>query len=127
MVLGLWSSVYRVFTLLYLVALTLVSIHPIAKGTDHDLSREIFNNFLHVPAYGLLTFLLIKSMPKLRYSYAVSFIFALTFGIFIEYLQSFVPGRCASVSDVLLNGTGSLSVILYFSKRSAVSGLRSMV
>jgi VanZ family protein len=43
------------------------------------------------------------------------------FGVLNEYLQSFVPGRCALVSDAVLNGIGSLSVILLYGKRCTLS------
>jgi VanZ family protein len=105
------NLIYRAATIIYMAALIVVSIQPVLKGHGSDISRQIFNNMLHIPAYGLLTFLLIKSFSKVRYVYIASFLFAVAFGVFNEYLQSFVPGRYASGYDVLLNGLGSLIVV----------------
>jgi VanZ family protein len=96
-----------------MAALTLVSIQPASKGHGHDILRQILNNMLHIPAYGLLTFLLIKSVPKFKYIYIFSFLFALAFGVLNEYLQSFAPGRYPSIMDVLLNVAGSGAVVVW--------------
>lgn len=112
-----FTTIYRVSTVLYLIALTFLSLQPIVKHGGDDLPRQIFNNAMHIPAYGLLTFLLINSMAKYKHSYVASFIFVLVFGVFTEYLQSFVPGRCASIVDLLLNGVGATSFILYSNAR----------
>jgi len=98
-----------------MAVLILVSIQPASKGHGSDMPRQIVNNILHIPAYGLLVFLAIKSFPKLKYIYIVSFLFAVAFGAFNEYLQSFIPGRYASVWDVLLNTAGASIGMVVFS------------
>jgi len=110
---------YRIAAVVYMAALTLVSIQPILKGHGSDMPRQILNNMLHIPAYGLLTYLLIKSFSKLKYVYIVSFLFAVGFGVLNEYVQSFVPGRYTSGFDVLLNGIGSLIVVIARSPEGA--------
>jgi VanZ family protein len=69
----------------------------------------VLNNALHVPAYALLT---ISWHWSLRAWTQTSFVpifaclIAATYGIFSEWHQSFVPGRFASLIDVVLNGVG---------------------
>jgi len=115
------NTYYRTATIVYMTAITVISIWPTSGGGGIESLGQLFNNLLHIPAYGLLALLLIKSAPKFKYVYIASFLFAVIFGIFNEYLQSFVPGRTASVSDALLNGIGSLSVVLLYSKRYKLS------
>ncbi len=114
----------RILTLIYIAILCFASMQPSSVGKGADIAKQVINNMLHVPAYGLLTYLTIKSFPKFKYIYIVSFLFVLTFGIFNEYLQSFVPGRYASGADVLLNGIGSLSVVLFCAEPCSITPRR---
>lgn len=66
-------------------------------------------NFLHIPAYGLLAFLWRWSLSAMHTRPAVIVSFALTmaFGIAQEWAQSLVPGRFASLSDILFDALGA--------------------
>jgi VanZ family protein len=117
---------YDLITVAYMAILTMISIQPISKDIGCGMSRQILNNILHIPVYGLLTFLLIKSMvtvtegdchhaTNFKHVYLVSFLIAVSFGLVNEYLQSFVPSRSCSLSDALLNAAGSLIVVITMS------------
>ena len=64
----------------------------------------------HVPAYGLLTWLLTGSLHKrgwtARDGLIVAIAVALIFGLWMEIVQVFVPGRVVDMDDVLLNTVG---------------------
>ena len=64
----------------------------------------------HVPAYGLLTWVLSSMLqgygwPQ-RSALWVAIVTALVFGVGMEFLQGFVPGRVVDSGDVLMNGIG---------------------
>jgi len=64
----------------------------------------------HLPAYGLLTWLLSGVLqghgwPQ-RSALWVAIVIALVFGVGMEFLQGFVPGRVVDSGDVLMNSVG---------------------
>lgn len=64
----------------------------------------------HVPAYGLLTWLMSGVLqgygwPQ-RPALFVAITTALGFGICMEFVQGFVPGRIVDSGDVVMNGIG---------------------
>ncbi|KKQ60750.1 MAG: hypothetical protein US81_C0013G0002 [Parcubacteria group bacterium GW2011_GWE2_38_18] len=69
---------------------------------------------------GLIYFLLevIESFLTLRYSLVVSLglIFSISYALFLEYLQNFIPGRSSSLPDMLAGIAGSLLAVvaIYF-------------
>ncbi|OIK13167.1 hypothetical protein BIV60_14555 [Bacillus sp. MUM 116] len=76
-----------------------------------DVGRGLIDelNFLirkasHLSAFGILAFLLYKVMGSYRFAWLVAFLYAMT----DEWHQSFMPGRMASVKDVLIDGSGAL-------------------
>jgi len=82
-------------------------------------------NFLHVPVYGLLALLWIFTLRGRGYSERQSILLAIllssTYGLVMEIVQIFIPGRFGSVTDFLLNLTG----ILLFTWGYKVSSQRS--
>jgi VanZ family protein len=82
----------------------------------------------HAPAYGLLTWLLMSGLrgygrPR-RYALSVAMATASIFGILMEILQGFVPGRVVDSGDVLLNavGIGMAALLILWRDMSADSG-----
>ncbi len=66
-------------------------------------------NLLHIPAYGLLAFLWRWSLDRYlaaRAATCLAFILAAGFGVFQECYQSLIPGRFASLMDVIFNAIG---------------------
>lgn len=83
--------------------------------------NAIVNNFLHVPAYGILMFLWFRALRQKFLSkhrclfYAVGITMA--FGILQEFVQSFVCGRFVSLADIGLNTIGIALAVLYIHSR----------
>ena len=115
----------RVAAVLYVVALTVVSVLPSGRDTlggwDSHLTPTI-QNALHVPAYtGLLVLVCLAFKSPSGASLTRLFVIALVcggFGAVLEILQLFVPGRTGSVIDILLNLMGiALGVVIALSWR----------
>ncbi|MEW6456562.1 MAG: VanZ family protein [Acidobacteriota bacterium] len=89
-----------------------------------DITRYFPDYLLHFIEYGILGVLLFLSIsrnPKesLKRNAAVTIFISFLFGILNEIIQSFVPGREASIKDIVFNLFGSiifLSALSYFHK-----------
>lgn len=106
--------------LAYMGVLLLVSAIP--GGTPHGghddtllgMIPPIVQNVLHIPAYGLLVLLWIRTLqtrgvaPRPRLLGAT--LAAAGFGAAMEVVQAWVPGRFPSAGDFLLNLAGVLLV-----------------
>ena len=97
------SSLYvflNVCCVVIVIAITVLSLLPPKTGP------EIENDKLgHFIAYFALTFNLMLLSKKKQQDY-LFLIFALFYGLLMEFLQSFVPGRDSSVHDMLANSLG---------------------
>ena len=106
---------WRFITVLYLIILTFFCLRG---GTPPDslepkISQILWPNIAHIPAYTILTYCLFQSFSAITTKIKIGiFIFAFSFGVLIEFLQSFVPYRSPSISDIFLN---SLGILLAFS------------
>jgi len=79
-------------------------------GSLLALVPQPLTEYSHVPAYGLLTWLLTSSLqgrawPK-RTALWMGAIAAMVFGLGMEILQAFVPGRFVDIGDVASNAMG---------------------
>lgn len=79
-------------------------------GSLLALVPQPLTEYSHVPAYGLLTWLLTSSLkgrawPK-RTALWMGAIAAMVFGLWMEILQGFVPGRVVDIGDVASNAMG---------------------
>ena len=101
---------------------TLSSI-PGTSGSDGywlaDILEPNFQNALHVPLYATLQILWLRTLAKpersMLMTITMALIFTCSYGIIDEFHQSFVPGRYASVLDVLLNSIGAfLGAAIYW-------------
>ena len=70
----------------------------------------IIQNFLHVPVYALLQLLWLSALNKTQLSnkscVLCSALITITYGCLLELNQSLVPGRYASLLDILFNVLG---------------------
>lgn len=110
--------------LLYMAALFGLSSVPGVIPEDAPVPYQIFNwvppavqNLLHIPVYAGLAFLwcwalaaLLRPVPAT----VAAFLITVAYGVFEEGYQSFVPGRCASLTDVLFNTIGACLGLLAF-------------
>ena len=101
-----------------MACIAVLSLTPGVPDAGHSpfvwlvqLTPKSAQKLLHVCLYAFLTFALslnfrrVNSMPA-RFLLPVAV--ALGFGVLMEFLQTFVPGRFGSLTDVLLDGVGCL-------------------
>ena len=116
-------------TLVYTCLLTLFSLAP--SGESIEIKWDYYlvpslQNFLHVPAYTLFFLLMVLTLvvrrspdihltdlrkrietAGMRTKISIG-LFCAFYGIILELLQQFVPGRSASILDVMANSGGVL-------------------
>ena len=115
---------FRLFSILYIVGIFLFADSPVVA----DLS--LFNPYslLHIPLYGILTLLLFFSFVPLKSDvrnstdsthltyFVIVVVISLGVAVADEFHQAYVPGRNASVYDVLLDMVG-IGLCLFIVKR----------
>ncbi len=105
-------------TLVYMAALFIVSSIPDRVGSGNVLSvvPSLFQNLMHIPAFGVLSLLWIRTFKAYYYLDRTS-VFAsagivILYGAGLEVYQASVPGRFSSAMDLVLNFAG---VVLFTS------------
>ncbi len=100
-------------SLLYMVLLgfgSLITPEAGMSGRLLELFPRPLSEFSHLPAYGLLTWLLASGLRGREWPRAAALCVgaqaALVFGIWMEVLQGFVPGRVVEIGDVMMNTIG---------------------
>lgn len=82
-----------------------------------DIDPQL-QNLLHLPLFALLQYLWLRALAArgVRWAglFAGSLLITLGYGVFDELHQYFVPGRYASLTDLLLNLTGALIGVLVY-------------
>lgn len=82
-----------------------------------DLAPQL-QNLLHIPLFALLQFLWLRALAAQGARgaglFASSLLITVGYGLLDEFHQSFVPGRYASLTDLLLNLTGALVGVLVY-------------
>jgi VanZ family protein len=90
---------------------------PELGTTDEDTLVALASNVAHIPAFGILTFLLLKTIsggrPAAWDRYAVTLLGSAAYAVMDEWHQTLVPGRHSSSGDFLLDLTGICSVLLF--------------
>ena len=78
--------------------------------------EQVFRKSIHVIIFGILTFLIWFSFPKLNHNMSKKIllcgILATLFAISDEIHQAFVPGRCGNVKEVLFDVIGIVAGLL---------------
>ena len=102
-----WASL----TTVYMAVLMYASL-----TTQIEKFKFIITDLLHMPAYAVLTLLLIRTdetrQGGRKYSFVVPFLIAVIYGAVIEVLQGYT-GRNPSWSDVGLNIAGAAGTIAW--------------
>jgi len=116
-------------TLGYAVVLAAVSLLPSGTGPLSGWDTAIspgLQNLLHVPAYGLLVWLVSRAMGLRRLRHvALAAIACAAFGGLLECAQATITGRFGSLEDTLLNLAGAAAavpIVLAGRRRSHRSG-----
>ena len=122
---GLYNMISRIdkrlwllATLIYMVLLMGVEISPDLHPGKASVAKQIAHNGLHVPAYAVLTFLLVNTLQLYGVKKTVLWAFAISvwYGWLNEILQSFSPGRTCSVGDEVLNILGAVIALVFMKK-----------
>ncbi len=103
-------------TTIYMAMVMIGSLEP-GTPAPHNLLKEVLHNLLHVPAYTVLTLLVMMTVDALgraltRRVVIEAVAIAVLYGSLIEILQGYVPGRTSSFLDVLLNFCGALLAVV---------------
>jgi VanZ family protein len=91
-------------------------------------------DYFHAPAYALLTWLLASGLENRGWSKPMALwttvVAAMMFGVWMEFLQRFVPGRTVDIHDVAFNaigiGTAALLIGVAPEARSFAFSMRSV-
>lgn len=82
-----------------------------------DIDPQL-QNLLHLPLFALLQYLWLRGLAARGVRgaglFAGSLLITFGYGVFDELHQYFVPGRYASLTDLLLNLTGALIGVLVY-------------
>lgn len=75
-------------------------------------------NLLHIPLFGVLAWLWYRSLylwlgrnRRPQWVGAMAFLITSAYGVLDEFHQAFVPGRYASLTDIILNVIGAMLAI----------------
>lgn len=119
-----------IVTFLYMLGIVLSSLIPGGGGVEKEPGfLDIVCNYLHIPAYAGLTFLLFFVVRNFAFQYKISaltqarqmalvFMLAVLYGILNEFVQAHVPDRSFSYADMCRNalGAGGMLVVIKFLK-----------
>ena len=112
---------FILITIIYMAGICIVSLRSGPKTHGSGMAMQILNNFLHIPVYGLLSYLILNCFSSISLkSYVSAFFLALIFGVLNEFFQAFTPDRTVSFMDIALNMVGIISFlsISYFSGKT---------
>ncbi|NNF67838.1 MAG: VanZ family protein [Gammaproteobacteria bacterium] len=105
--------------------MTLVTIPGQSAGGPAwvGLTPPAVNNMLHVPVYGVLAWLWFRSLAAYGKSHQAALWYAVVisgiYGVLNEVVQIAVPGRYASLTDILLNLAGVAICVIILRKNFA--------
>jgi VanZ family protein len=125
--------IFTILSIAYIAAIFLFA----GSSVVSDLSSFNPYSLLHIPLYGILTFLLIFSFVPMTQlpnylitRFLVVGIIALIVAIADEIHQAYVPGRDASITDVLLDLGGIILILfifLYFYKTQKIRKANTII
>jgi VanZ family protein len=109
---------YALLTAAYLMVIYWMSSLPDLSGPRQDPLTLFFMNLGHLPLFAFLALCVVKTLKAVGTTwwprYALAFAASAASGALDEWHQSFVPGRCSSVGDFLVDvlGIGAMLVLL---------------
>jgi len=101
----------KYFFYIYLIIISFIAFYP--KNAGVDIGGDKTNHLLAFLVFAILHYLSFKK------SYLKIFVSGLIFGLYIEFVQYFLPYRCADVLDVIVDITGLIMGIMaiYFCRK----------
>lgn len=73
-----------------------------------EMVNVAIRKYAHLTAFGILAILFLRAMLPCRRTYLLAWAFTTLYAFSDEWHQAFVPGRNASVRDVMLDSMGAL-------------------
>ena len=112
------KRLYRVFSIVWLFAVAVLSLMPVPKGIG-GMSDKSMHFFFYLLT-SMIVYLSISNGSYIR-SISITVIFVFFYGIFLEVLQSLVPYRTFSINDIIANTLGivtyTVCYIVYYMTR----------
>lgn len=102
---------YKIFVVLWLFIVAVLSLIPVPKGADVVSDKSI--HFFFYLLTSMIVYLAISNESFVR-SLSITVIFVLFYGILIEALQSLVPYRTFSIADIVANTMGIVTYIVFY-------------
>ena len=83
--------------------------------TEPESIHLLIRKCAHMTEYGLLFVTVMWALSGLTKRLGAAYMVTVLYAASDEVHQSFIPGRCAAVTDVLIDGAGALTaLIIYF-------------
>ena len=106
-----------VWLLAFILLVSAIFIEALHAPTIDDSVILNLDKIVHALVFGLLSFLLLKSLHKFSFANGRIILFGvglvvILLGVMDEWVQSMVPGRTASPMDVLADGVGVALVLM---------------
>ena len=101
----------RIFWILTVSYMGLIFFLSSLHGFSLPELPENSDKFIHMVAYMPLGFLFYMSLIKSgfgRYGFALAMLLTVLYGVTDEFHQAFVPGRYATIGDVMADSIGAL-------------------
>ena len=101
----------RIFWILTVSYMGLIFFLSSLQGFRLPELPENSDKFIHMVAYMPLGFLFYMSLIKSgfgRYGFALAMLLTVLYGVTDEFHQAFVPGRYATIGDVMADSIGAL-------------------
>ena len=118
---------YALLTAAYLMVIYWMSSLPDLSGPRQDPLTLFLMNLGHLPLFAFLALCVLKTLKAAGTSwwprYALAFAASAASGALDEWHQSFVPGRCSSVGDFLVDVLG-IGVMLLLLRLAALRAER---
>ena len=117
--------------ILLMTLIFILSSIPMQQDDEQLKFLSILNptiqNFLHVPLYGFLSYLWLKSFVNTNFSMSnkicLTLAITLLYGFFDEFHQTLIPGRYGCITDVVFNSSGIvLGIIVFYLLKSKKIG-----
>lgn len=107
---------YGVVTVLWMAGIYWLSSRSDLTSTGSGPVVQVASNLAHLPLFAGLAFCWFKTLAGLHHAswwkYGVAFLTSATWAALDEWHQSFVPGREASVGDLLVDLVGIMGMLL---------------
>lgn len=105
---------YKIFTILWALVIMVLTFTPGPNLPPLPHWELIsFDTFVHTVIFGVLIFLLANTLKRLdsdsflsKYQLLVALLLAFAYGVLIEVIQPYIPGRTFDYYDILSNTIG---------------------